>query len=92
VLQAGRAYLRTVGPFYAFFALGVALYFASQGAGRVAWPVLAGVARLAVAVGGGFAVLTWTGLGIQGVFGAVSVGMVVFSLITAAAVKLTRWQ
>ena len=32
VLETGSAYLRVVGPFYGFFGLGLALYFASQGA------------------------------------------------------------
>ena len=34
MIDAGSQYLRTVGPFYGFFGLGMALYFASQGAGR----------------------------------------------------------
>ena len=33
-------YLRAVGPFYGFFGVGLVLYFASQGAGRLLWPVL----------------------------------------------------
>ena len=33
MLEAGSQYLRTVGPFYGLFGLGMALYFASQGAG-----------------------------------------------------------
>jgi putative MATE family efflux protein len=31
MLEAGASYLRTVGPFYGLFGLGMALYFASQG-------------------------------------------------------------
>ena len=38
MLEAGAAYLRVVGPAYGFFGLGLSLYFASQGAGRLAWP------------------------------------------------------
>jgi MATE family, multidrug efflux pump len=34
VIKSGAAYLRAVGPFYGFFGLGLALYFASQGADR----------------------------------------------------------
>ena len=41
--QTGAAYLRTVGPAYGFFGLGLSLYFASQGAGRLVWPLLAGL-------------------------------------------------
>src|SRR5258708_34634305 len=46
VVAAGSAYLRVVGPSYGFFGLGLALYFASQGAGRVLWPLVAGFVRL----------------------------------------------
>src|SRR5690606_3998250 len=42
MLATGAQYLRIAGPFYGFFALGIALYFASQGAGRLKWPLLAG--------------------------------------------------
>src|SRR5204862_1064934 len=53
VLAAGSTYLRIVGPFYGFFGLGLALYFASQGAGRLAWPLAAGFIRVIVAAAGG---------------------------------------
>ena len=46
MLEAGAAYLRMVGPVYGFFGLGMALYFASQGAGRLLWPLLANLTRL----------------------------------------------
>jgi Na+-driven multidrug efflux pump len=46
VVAAGSAYLARVGPFYALFGAGMSVYFASQGAGRMAWPFAAGVVRL----------------------------------------------
>ncbi len=49
----GARYLAIVGPFYGFFGLGMALYFASQGTGNMVWPFTAGVLRLVVAAGGG---------------------------------------
>ena len=39
MLEAGARYLRIVGPVYGLFGLGMALYFASQGAGRLLWPL-----------------------------------------------------
>ncbi|WP_231933962.1 MATE family efflux transporter [Bordetella bronchialis] len=60
LLEAGAAYLRIVGPFYGFFALGFSLYFASQGAGRLKWPLTAGAIRLGLYVGVGGAVLAVT--------------------------------
>ncbi|MGH7397211.1 MAG: MATE family efflux transporter, partial [Candidatus Rokuibacteriota bacterium] len=61
VLAAGTRYLTIVGPFYGFFGAGLALYFASQGAGRLLWPLCAGFTRLIVAGAGGW--LATRGLG-----------------------------
>ena len=90
-LEAGRAYFRTVAPVYALFGLGLALYFASQGAGRVGWPVAAGFARLAVAVGGAALLADAAGLGLAGVFVGIAAGMTVYGLGTAAALRMTGW-
>jgi len=61
MIETGALYLRCVGPFYGFFGLGLALYFASQGAGRLIWPLAAGFARMIVAVFVGWLVLRATG-------------------------------
>ena len=61
MLEAGATYLQTVGPFYGMFGLALSLYFASQGAGRLLWPLLGTVARLAIAALGGWLALRWTG-------------------------------
>ena len=61
MLDTGSAYLRAAGPFYGFFGFGLALYFGSQGAGRLLWPLLAGLMRLVVAIGGGSLLLAATG-------------------------------
>jgi putative MATE family efflux protein len=50
VMDAGIAYLQRAAPFYAFLGLGMALYFASQGFGKMAWPITAGLARLLTVV------------------------------------------
>lgn len=92
VREAGRAYFRIVAPLYAFFALGLALYFASQGAGRMGWPVTASLCRMAVAVGGALLLGATTGMGVDGVFAAIAAGMLVYGTLTVAAVRITRWR
>jgi Na+-driven multidrug efflux pump len=42
------SYLTIVGPFYGFFAGGMSLYFASQGTGKMIFPVLVNITRLLV--------------------------------------------
>jgi Na+-driven multidrug efflux pump len=92
VLAAGATYLRIVGPAYGFFGLGLALYFASQGAGRLAWPLGAGFARLTIAAAGGWLAGHALGWGLPGIFGAMTLALVVFGTTTAAAVRLGAWR
>ncbi|RZL86319.1 MAG: MATE family efflux transporter, partial [Variovorax sp.] len=61
MLETGTQYLQAVGPFYGFFGVGLVLYFASQGAGRLLWPVIGNLARLVVAAVGGWLALRWGG-------------------------------
>jgi putative MATE family efflux protein len=91
VLAAGETYLRIVGPSYGFFGLGLALYFASQGAGRLIWPLAAGFARLLVAVGGGWLAVTWLGE-LPALFAAITLGFLVFGGAQAAAINATLRQ
>jgi putative MATE family efflux protein len=90
MLDAGSRYLRIVGPFYGLFGLGMALYFASQGAGRLAWPLIANLARLTIAAAGGAMALRLTG-NLADVFVALAVALAVFGLINAAAVAGGAW-
>ncbi|HXO89484.1 MAG TPA: MATE family efflux transporter [Stellaceae bacterium] len=90
MLDAGSRYLHTVGPLYGFFGLGMALYFASQGAGRLLWPLLANGARLVIAAGGGWLALRWTG-DLSVVFAALGAALTAFGLLNAAAVAGGAW-
>jgi putative MATE family efflux protein len=90
VIESGSAYLRMVGPFYGFFGLGLALYFASQGAGRLFWPLLAGFLRMLVAIAGGWLVLRATG-SLAWLFAALALGLVLYGLTVLAAVISGAW-
>ena len=92
VLAAGSTYLRIVGPLYGFFGLGLALYFASQGAGRLGWPLAAGFARLVIAAGGGWLAVHWLGGGLAPIFAAMAVALLVFGGANALAVRLGAWR
>jgi putative MATE family efflux protein len=90
MIAAGSAYLRAVGPFYGFFGFGLALYFASQGAGRLIWPLAAGFARMAVAIGGGGLALWLTG-SLAAMFIAVGLALAVYGAGVASAVWAGMW-
>ena len=90
VVAAGSTYLRIVGPFYGFFGLGLALYFSSQGAGRLFWPLTGGFLRLFVATGGGWLVLLITG-SLTWLFAALAFGLVVYGVTIFAAIIAGTW-
>lgn len=90
MIDAGSRYLHVVGPVYGLFGLGMALYFASQGAGRLLWPLLANFARLVIAATGGWLALRWTG-NLTTIFVALAAALAAFGLINAAAVASGVW-
>src|SRR4029077_14317716 len=90
VIETGTAYLRLVGPSYGFFGLGLALYFASQGAGRLFWPLSAGFVRMLVAIGGGWLALRLTG-SLSWSFVALATGLFLLGLIVWIAVISGAW-
>ena len=90
MIETGSAYLRVVGPAYGFFGLGLALYFASQGAGRLFWPLLSGFFRLIIATGGGWILLRLTG-SLNWLFAALSLALVVYGVSLVAAIRSGAW-
>jgi Na+-driven multidrug efflux pump len=91
MLATGTLYLRCVGPFYGFFGLGLVLYFASQGAGRMAWPVTAQFLRLVVA-GGGSAIALRLGGELASVFVMIGLALAVFGLGVTASIASGAWS
>ncbi|WPB59443.1 MATE family efflux transporter [Xylophilus sp. GOD-11R] len=86
LIETGAHYLRIVGPFYGFFAMGFSLYFASQGAGRLAWPLAAGAVRLVVFAGIGWVALALTG-SMTGFFAMGAVAMALYGSIVLWSVS-----
>jgi putative MATE family efflux protein len=90
MLATGVAYLHAVGPAYGFFGLGLALYFASQGAGRLFWPLMAGLLRMVVAVGGGWLAVR-LGASLGWVFAALGAALVLYGVAVAVAIGSGVW-
>jgi putative MATE family efflux protein len=91
VLEIGSLYMRVVAPLYPVFGAGLALYFASQGAGQMVKPVLAGTVRLVVVVAGG-ALVMQTGGPLAALFGVVALGLTLLGGLTGYAVYKANWS
>ena len=90
VAVATRA-LGFIGPAFGGFGLGMALYFASMGAGRMRGPCLGALFRIGLAVGGGWVLANVLGMGIDGQFLGVALGITAYGLITASFVRRGVW-
>lgn len=90
VLASASQYFWVVGPCYGFFALGLCLYFASQGAGKLWGPVMAGTFRLVLVSAGGVWLSQNNGSAEQ-MFMVIAIGMVCYGVLTALAVWKTNW-
>ncbi|MBN8962299.1 MAG: MATE family efflux transporter [Rhizobiales bacterium] len=90
VATAAATYFAWAGPGFGFFGFGIAMYFASQGAARVAGPVLASTLRLLIVAGGGWWLATIHAPA-STLFALVATAMFVFGIATGVVVYFTRW-
>ncbi|MGV1849374.1 MULTISPECIES: MATE family efflux transporter [unclassified Rhizobium] len=89
-IDTGVSYLQVIGPVYGFSGMGMALYFASQGAGQLRWPMRCGLLRLAVAGVGGWLAVEISG-SLQGLYAAMAIALVVYSTLLALAIRSGVW-
>jgi Na+-driven multidrug efflux pump len=85
IVRAGASYLRTVGPIYGLYGLGMALYFATQGFGSVVWTVTANAVRLLASAGFALLAIYWLDLGTVGAFVSIAGGFCAYAAVTSAA-------
>jgi len=90
ILAAASTYLRWAGPFYGLFGLGLCLYFASQGSGKILGPVLAGTVRLLVVMIGGLWLVSVNAPAWQ-LFALVGAAMAVYGAATAFSLWIANW-
>jgi MATE family, multidrug efflux pump len=92
VYAAGAAYLHVAGPAFALQGLGLSLYFASQGARAMAWPVAATILRFAISVGGAWFAVRVFDAGMTAVFGCIALGMLSYGALTAIGLAMGSWR
>lgn len=90
--EVARNYIRIVGPAYAFLGIGLVLYFASQGAGTMTWPIRAQILRFAISVGGAFFLVNYLDYGLNAVFIVTVVALALYAGIISIAVFNGAWR
>jgi putative MATE family efflux protein len=92
VVDVGTRYLHIVGPAFAFIGMGGALFLAAQGAARPFWPLACAAGRLVTAVGGGAVAGYALGGGLDAIYGAAVLGLIVYGGGTALSLRLGAWR
>lgn len=91
MLASARSYFTWAGPGYALFDLGLCLFFASQGAGKILGPVLASTLRLfLVAIGGRW--LNSVNAEVWTVFALIGFAMAANGIATALSMYFVSWE
>ncbi|WP_165768555.1 MATE family efflux transporter [Sandarakinorhabdus cyanobacteriorum] len=91
VRQPAYAYLSVAGFGYGLFGMGLCLYFASQGAGRVGGVIMAQALRAGIVLGGGLLLLNHSGTA-DSIFLLSTGAMVAMAIGTALVVKMSTWR
>ncbi|WP_416899319.1 MAG: MATE family efflux transporter [Minwuia sp.] len=92
VIAACAVYMQRVAPFYAFFALGLALYFASQAMQTLTVPVIGSLLRFAIIAGGGLTLSAFDLATPASVFSLVALGMAAYGIWVAAGLRFVSWR
>ena len=91
VLYFSIKYLNIVAPFYCLFGLGQALYFASQGTGKMIKPIIVGLFRFFSVITIGYISLIFN-MTIDYIFFAVSIGLVITGIGMSLCLKGSEWK
>ncbi len=92
VIAATATYMRTVAPCYAFFGLGLCLYFASQSMQSLGAPVIGSFMRLVIIAGGGIALFRSGDTDPDNIFMLVATAMVLYGVVVASGLRLFAWR
>lgn len=91
-IASGAQYLQISGWAFAFQGMGLALYFACQGAGRILWPVVSNFVRFGVSTGGALLVVYVFEASVSWIFVCLALGMVCYGAITAGSIWFGGWR
>jgi putative MATE family efflux protein len=89
---ATKSYIQIVGLCFTFQGLGLSLYFASQGANAMIWPMIATGSRFLVASVGSWLAINYFSTGLNGVFYSAALAMILYGMILAISLKLGAWR
>jgi len=92
IREASNSYLKIVAPFYAFFALGLGLYFTCQAFNTLFWPVIGTLIRLIFVVVVTFILFYLEISNPQSIFIIMSSGLIIYGLFISTSLHFGPWK
>jgi Na+-driven multidrug efflux pump len=92
IRKASNSYLKIVAPFYAFFALGLGLYFTCQAFNTLFWPVIGTLIRLVFVVVMTFILFYLEISNPQSIFIIMSSGLIIYGLFISTSLHFGPWK
>ena len=91
-LLVTKQYIQILGVCYVFQGYGLSLYFASQGANAMKWPIIITAIRLIVFSVIALVAVYWLSYGLVSIFYASAVAMVIFGILMVISLKMGAWR
>ena len=91
-LLVTKQYIQILGVCYIFQGYGLSLYFASQGANAMKWPIIITAIRLIVFSVLSLAAVYWLSYGLVSIFYASAIAMVIFGVLMVISLKMGAWR
>ena len=91
-LMVTKQYIQILGVCYLFQGLGLSLYFASQGANAMKWPIIITALRFIVFTVAAIISVYWLSTGIVGIFYSSAIAMILFGVLMVLALKRGAWR
>jgi len=92
IFEASKLYLNIVAPFYAFFALGLGLYFTSQAFNTLIWPVIGTLIRLIFVVLTSLMLFHLNLASPSNIFIIMSAGMIIYGIFISCSLHFGPWK
>ena len=92
IREASNSYLKIVAPFYAFFALGLGLYFTCQAFNTLFWPVIGTLIRLVFVVLMTLMLFYFETINPQSIFIVMSSGLIIYGLFISISLHFGPWK
>ena len=87
-----KQYIQILGVCYLFQGFGLSLYFASQGANAMKWPIVITALRFVVFTVAALVSVYWLSTGITGIFYTSAGAMILFGVLMVVALKKGAWR